>query len=107
VRRLAQSAERAVTSGEPRSITRAFKKLEDAERELRARVNASPFVDGYSWTAVDGAMQEATDEDDETQASARRAVQAEARVAAAIETCTRELESKLMQQLNTFGALAP
>jgi hypothetical protein len=107
VRRLAQSAEHAVTSGEPRSITRTFKKLEDAERELRARVNASPFVDGYSWAAVDAAMQEATDEDDETQASAQRAVQTEARVAAAIETCTRELEAKLAQQLNSFGAPAP
>jgi len=107
VRRVAQSAERAVVSGDPRSITRAFKKLEDAERELRARVNASPFVDGYSWTAVDAAMDEAVNEDDETQASAQRAVQTEARVAAAIETCTRELEGKLQQHIQSFGAPAP
>ena len=107
VRRLAQSAEHAVMSDDPRSTTRAFKKLEDAERELRSRVNASPFVDGYSWTAVDAAMQDASNEDDETQASARRAVQAEARVAAAIESSTRELEGKLEQLIKSFGAPAP
>jgi Protein of unknown function DUF115 len=106
VRRLAQSAEHSVSGGDPRVITRAFRKLEEAEHELRARVASSPFVDGYSWSAVDAAMQEATSEDDETQASAQRAVQTEARVASAIESCTRELESKLAQLITSFGAPA-
>jgi Protein of unknown function DUF115 len=107
VRRLAQSAEHSVIGGDPRAITRAFGKLENAERELRARVASSPFVDGYSWCAVDTAMQEATSQDDETQASAQRAVQTEARVASAIESCTRELEDKLAQLITSFGAPAP
>ena len=107
VRRLAVSAEHAVVGGDPRTITRAFGKLEDAERELRARVASSPFVDGYSWAAVDAAMQEATSEEEDSQASAQRAVQAEARVASAIESGTRELENKLAQLIKSFGAPAP
>jgi Protein of unknown function DUF115 len=107
VRRLAEAAEQLVERGDPRGITRTFKKLEDAERELRARVAASPFVDGYSWATVDLAMQEATSADDETQASAQRAVRTEARVASAIETGTRELEGKLAHLITSFGAPAP
>jgi hypothetical protein len=41
------------------------------------------------------------------QHSAEHAVRAEARIATAIETCTRDLELKLAQQLRTFGASAP
>lgn len=107
VRRLAQSAEHYVMAGDPRDITRAFAKLEDAERELRARVASSPFVDGYSWATVDAAMRDATGDDDDSKASAQRAVQAEARVASAIESGTRELEGKLAQLIQSFGALPP
>jgi Protein of unknown function DUF115 len=106
VRRLAQSAERAVAKDDPRSITRAFTQLDAAERSLRAAVGSSPFVDGYSWTAVDAVMQE-TKGDRDHQGSAEHAVRAEARVAMAIESCTRELETKLERLLQTFGASAP
>jgi hypothetical protein len=107
VRRLALAADRSVNGEDPRSITLAFRKLESAESELRMRVGECPFVDGYSWTGVDAAMQEATHEDDETRASAQRAVRTEARVALAIESCTRELEAKLAQLIKNFGAAAP
>jgi hypothetical protein len=40
-------------------------------------------------------MQDAGGEHTDSQRSAAQAVRAEARVAAAIETCTRELETKL------------
>jgi len=106
VRRLAQVAERAVAKDDPRAITRAFGKLEHAERALRASVGASPFVDGYSWTAVDAVMQETRDEHDHS-LSAERAVRAEARIAAAIESCTRDLELKLEGLIGHFGAQAP
>ena len=106
VRRLAQAAERAVAKDDPRSITRAFAQLESAERNLRIAVGSSPFVDGYSWTAVDAVMQEGQGGRDD-QHSAEHAVRAEARIATAIETCTRELEAKLEQLLVTFGASAP
>jgi hypothetical protein len=107
VRRLALAADRSVSGDDPRAITRSFRKLESAEQELRNRVRECPFVDGYSWTGVDAAMQEARHEHDETQASAQRAVRSEARVALAIETCTRELETKLEQLTQSFGAPAP
>jgi hypothetical protein len=41
------------------------------------------------------------------QHSAEHAVRAEARIATAIETCTRELETKLEELLRTFSASAP
>ncbi len=107
VRRMARAAEQAVTSDQPRAITRAFAKLESAEKALSAAVSASPFVDGYSWTAVDAAMKEAKREDDDSLQSAERAVQAEARVASAIETSSHELEAKLEQLIQDFGAPAP
>jgi Protein of unknown function DUF115 len=107
VRRMAQAAEQAVKSDQPRAITRAFAKLESAEAALRAAVNASPFVDGYSWSAVDAAMQEAQNQGDDSMESAERAVQAEARVASAIETSAHELEAKLEQLIQDFGAPAP
>lgn len=106
VRRLARTAEAAVAADSPRAITRAFARLEQAEHGLRAAVAASPFVDGYSWTAVDAVMQETRDERDGA-LSAERAVEAEARMAAAIEACTRELELKLEALTRTFGAPAP
>lgn len=107
VRRLAVLAEEAVNRENPRAITRAFRKLEEAETHLRASVGSSPFVDGYSWAEVDAAMREATNADDESRASAQRAVQSEARMASVIESCTKELEGKLQQLITTFGAPAP
>ncbi|HXK19261.1 MAG TPA: 6-hydroxymethylpterin diphosphokinase MptE-like protein [Polyangiaceae bacterium] len=106
VRRLAVSAEHAVSTNDPRGITRAFAKLDSAERGLRAAVSTSPFVDGYSWTAVDAVMQETSGAHD-SQRSAENAVRAEASIARCIETCTRELETKLERLLQTFGASAP
>ena len=106
VRRLAGSAEQAVAQNDPRSITRAFGKLEQAELGLRAAVAASPFVDGYSWEAVDAVMRRAGSERD-SQKSAQSGVRIEAGVAAAIEHSTRELETKLARLLQTFGASAP
>jgi hypothetical protein len=107
MRRLAESAKRAVLKDDPRAITRAFAKLEDAERGLRAAVSSSPFVDSYSWTAVDAVMQGTTHEQGNSLANAAGAVDAEARVAAAIETCTRDLEDKLEKLITHFGASAP
>lgn len=107
VRRLAESAERVVNRDDPRAVTRAFGKLDEAERQLRAAVGSSPFVDGYSWTAVDAIMQGAGGDHTDSQHSAVSAVRAEARFASAIESCTRELEAKLVQTRNDLGALAP
>jgi hypothetical protein len=94
-------------SDQPRAITLAFAKLEDAERQLRAAVGSSPFVDGYSWTVVDAAMRDAKGDDDDSLASAARAIEAEARVASAIEGSSRELETKLELLIKNFGAPAP
>jgi Protein of unknown function DUF115 len=107
VRRLALAAERIVKEGTPRAITGAFAKLEAAERQLRVAVGSSPFVDGYSWTAVDAVMQGAAGEQTDSQASAVNAVRAEARFASAIESCTRELEAKLVEVRRDLGAAAP
>jgi hypothetical protein len=106
VRRLALIAEGAVAKDDPRAIRRAFEKLEQGEQALRKSVAASPFVDGYSWSAVDAVMQETRNEHDRC-LSAERAVQAEARVAAAIESSTRELEERLDALIGHFGAKAP
>jgi hypothetical protein len=107
VRRLTRSAEHAVKSDDPRAITRAFAKLDDAEQKLRASVVASPFVDAYSWTAVDSIMQDNDAGQGDSLQCASRAVATEARVAEAIETCTRDLEQKLEQLVQSFGAPAP
>jgi hypothetical protein len=107
LRRLADAAERAMVRDDPRAITRAFAKLETAERDLRAAVGRSAFVDGYSWTAVDAVIQDSNTDHADSQTSAVSAVRAEARFASAIETCTRELEAKLRQVLQRFGAPAP
>ncbi len=106
VRRLAKSAEEAVGKDDPRGITRAFAKLDEAEQGLRVAVGSSPFVDAYSWNAVDMAVRETGDEQD-SRHSAQGATQAEARMAMAIESSTRELETKLERLLQTFGASAP
>lgn len=107
VRRLCRAAEQAVKSDEPRSITRSFAKLEQAERALRLAVASSPFVDGYSWTEVDDAMRESQLDSDDALQSAERATAAESRVASAIERCTKELEQKLEGLIQSFGAPAP
>jgi hypothetical protein len=107
VRRLAGSAAQALLKDDPRSVTRSFAKLEQAERELRARVASAPFVDGYSWTAVDKAMQEASFEPGQSFDNAEHAIATETRVALAIESCTRALEQKLSELSQTFGAPAP
>jgi hypothetical protein len=107
VRRLVKLAEEAVKSDDPRRITRSFAKLEEAERALRGAVHSSPFVDGWSWTEVDDAMRESKREGEDALASAARATAAESRVASAIESCTRELERRLEQLLQDFGAPAP
>ena len=107
VRRLALVAEHAVVKGDPRSITRSFARLEAAERALRHAVVTSPFVDGYSWSEVDAAMRGSASGAGNAQESAERATAAEARVARAIETSTKELEQKLERLIQSFGASAP
>jgi hypothetical protein len=104
VRRLTQSAERAVSRDDPRAITRSFAKLDEAERNLRGAVVASPFVDAYSWAAVDEIMRATDAGAGDSRQNASRAVETEARVAGAIETCTRELENKLELLIQSFGA---
>jgi hypothetical protein len=107
VRRLTGSASQAVSREDPRATTRAFAKLEEAERSLRAAVAAAPFVDAYSWNAVDAVMQTSDAAQSDSMRSAQSAVATEARIASAIETCSRELESKLELLIKSFGASAP
>ncbi|HYJ11743.1 MAG TPA: hypothetical protein VEX18_22120, partial [Polyangiaceae bacterium] len=107
VRHYSGVAARAVAREDPRATTRAFAKLEEAEKILRAGVAASPFVDAYSWAAVDLLMQGEKLAGRDSQQSAEHAVAMEARIASAIETCTQELEAKLEHLLQSFGATAP
>lgn len=105
VRRLTRSTQDALEREDPRSITRHFAKLDQAELELRAAAAAAPFVDSYAWSAVDRAMYETRNAQADNRQSAVRSVDTEARVAAAIETCTRELERELEQLIQkSFGA---
>lgn len=107
VRRLCRLADDAIKTDDPRRITRSFAKLDEAERALRHAVASAPFVDGYSWTEVDDAMRESQRDGDDALQRAERAGAAEARVAGAIESCTRLLEQRLEQLLRDFGAQAP
>jgi hypothetical protein len=104
VRRLTRSALAAVKREEPRAITRNFTKLEEAEQELRKAAAAAPFVESFSWAAIDALMRDRADTRGDSQQSAAQAVATEARVAEAIETCTRELELKLEQLLDKTSA---
>jgi hypothetical protein len=107
LRRWAKVAERALQSDDPRSITRVFAKLEAAEASVKRAVRASPFVDGYAWTAVDDAMRSVQVGHGSAVNSAGGAIAAETQLGAAIETCTRELEEQLERVLQRFGAPAP
>jgi hypothetical protein len=107
VRRLSATALRAVDSEDPRSTRLAFARLEEAERKLRSAVASSPFVDAYSWAAVDAVMQSNQSLHDDSRASAKHAVRLEARLAEAIELSTRELETKLERLIHILGAAAP
>jgi hypothetical protein len=107
VRRLTNAAGKAMRSADPHATTRVFTKLEEAERCLRAAVQSSPFVDAFSWTAIDAVMLEGDGPSHDNLESAEAGVKKEARIASAIETCTRELETKLEQLLQSFGAPAP
>jgi hypothetical protein len=105
VRRLTRSAQDALGRDNPRAITRHFAKLDEAEQQLRSAAAAAPFVDSFSWSAVDQVMHAGSDARTDSRHSAERAVELEGRVAAAIETCTRELEQKLEQLIQDFGAV--
>jgi Protein of unknown function DUF115 len=107
VRRLARAAAEAVRKDEPRAVTRSFGKLEQAERELRACVAGAPFVDGYSWTSVDQAMQDAAFQPGDGYHDAEHAIATETRVALAVESSTRDLEEHLARLAKHFGAMAP
>ncbi len=107
VRRLARAAAEAVRKDEPRAVTRSFGKLEQAERELRACVAGAPFVDGYSWTSVDQAMQDAAFQPGDGYHDAEHAIATETRVALAVESSTRDLEQHLARLAKHFGAMAP
>jgi hypothetical protein len=107
VRRLTRAAANAVEREDPRATTRAFAKLDDAERTLRMAVATSPFVDAYSWRAVDAALLQSSGDSNDSLENAQRALATEAGIARAIETSTAELEQKLEQLLQSFGASAP
>lgn len=106
LRRLARAAQLALQKDEPRLVRRTFSKLEQGERELRECVGKSPFVDGFSWADVDAVMQPSARGDD-SRINADLAMRTEAQLAQAIETSSRELETRLERLAHSFGARAP
>ncbi len=95
VNKLSHLALGALHQNDARQVTRAFAKLELAEQALNRAVAEAPFVDAFSWAAVDGVMRASDAGHADNRESARRAVTAERSIASAIESCTRELEAKL------------
>jgi hypothetical protein len=107
LRRMSEQASRAIQSDDPRGTRLAFTRLEEAEAKLKAGVRSSPFVDAYSWAAVDAVMLSDPGSLDDSRASAERAVKNGARIAAAIESSARDLELKLEQLTTTLGHPTP
>jgi hypothetical protein len=96
VRRLAEHATRAVDSGRPEAVSRAFSALDSAELGLKRAVSSTPFLDAWSHLPVDSLMNtQRTLVDTDIRSTARSAVEVGGRLAATIEQSARELEHVL------------
>jgi hypothetical protein len=89
--RRAERAQRAISAGCPRRVSRAFTALGASERLLREAVSKAPSVDAWSFAALDAVLaRPATDVADSREA-ARQGVQRELELARVIESSAREL----------------
>jgi 6-hydroxymethylpterin diphosphokinase MptE-like protein len=95
--RYANYASRATLGGVPRSITRAYDRLEQAELQLREVVALCPLVDAWSHRAVDEALLEVGPGSHGPHAEAQAATEKSSRVAHAVKEAARELELALRQ----------
>ena len=82
MRRLTRAAASAVGREDPRATTRAFARLDEAERTLRSNVARSPFVDAYSWRTVDAALLTGSGASKDSLENAQRALDTEAATSA-------------------------
>jgi hypothetical protein len=101
IRRLAQHASRATLTGDPRRVTPAYDRLEEAELSVREAVAQCPLVDAWAHKAIHDALYSAVESSEQMPAGphreAREATQRSARVASAVETAARELEQALRE----------
>lgn len=92
VARLGRRALSSMRGHAPESITRAFARLEHAERALRAAVKDSAFVDAWSHAAVEPLLRRSQSSAVRENASAaRQGLALGTRLAQAIEVSAREL----------------
>jgi hypothetical protein len=97
LQRYAKHASHVTLAGEPRSINRAYDKLEQAEASLRQVVALCPLVDAWSHRAVDDALLDgAAPGSQGPHAAAQAATEKSRRVANAVKQAARELESALL-----------
>jgi len=99
LRRYARHGARVTVSGKPAEVTRAYDRMERAEADLREAVIQCPLVDAWAHRAVDVAMLDAKDSANDFEVGPHRAAvganEKSARVALAVETAARELETAL------------
>jgi hypothetical protein len=101
IRRLAEHASRVTLIGDPRRVTPAYDRLEEAELEVREAVAQCPLVDAWAHKAIHDALYSPVESPEQMPAGphreAREATQRSARVASAVETAARELEQALRE----------
>ena len=99
LRRYARHGARVTVSGKPAEVTRAYDRMERAEAVLREAVIQCPLVDAWAHRAVDVAMLDSKDSLSDFEVGPHRAAvdanEKSARVALAVETAARELETAL------------
>jgi hypothetical protein len=99
LRRYARHGARVTVSGKPAEVTRAYDHMERAEAALREAVIECPLVDAWAHRAVDVAMLGSKDSLSDFEVGPHRAAvdanEKSARVALAVETAARELETAL------------
>jgi hypothetical protein len=97
VRRLAERCDRALARDDSTAVTRAFAKLDDAEAAPKHAVNSAPFVDVWSFAALDQASEPSVGEGRDDRGRAVDAIKSERRMAAAIEGASGELAAELQK----------
>jgi hypothetical protein len=100
VRRIAAHAAHATERGLPRAVTQAYRRLDQAEAELKQAIPGCPLVDAWSYREVEDALVRDGDSRKpsvrDARDAARQAIVSGGRVARAVETSASELHDALV-----------
>jgi hypothetical protein len=100
-RRYAQASERALARSATPTIARNFARLEAAEQELRDTLRNAPFVEAFSYSDVEEAMDDyhAANASEDSRERAQAALTAEHQIFSGLKIATQGLETELRTML--------